>query len=107
MTINEKISIWGTKAFSSMWTFWAFFVWGLLGMMPGLPAHITAFILMVSSAFIQLWALPLLAVGNALLSKKTESRAEKDHKMIMAELTEVRNMHHDIKKLLEKIDKKS
>lgn len=99
MNFNEKISIWGTKAFSSMWAFWAFFIWGLLGILPGVPTKISQFILMVSSAFIQLWALPLLAVGNALINKRSERRAEKDHVMLMTELTELRHLHQDVKEI--------
>ena len=98
---NERIAVWGTNAFGSMGAFWLFFFWGLLGLLPWLPARMKDLVLLVSSAWIQLWALPLLAVGATVLNRRTEARARQDHEMIRAELAEIRAMHADLRALLE------
>jgi hypothetical protein len=82
---NEQVALWGTKAFSSMWTAYAFCAWGLLGILPGLPPRFTNVVLLVSSAWIQLWALPLIAVGAAVLNRSSERRARQDHEMLRKE----------------------
>ena len=82
---NEKVAVLGTKVFSSIWTFYAFFIWGLLGMMPGLPKAFTDIVLLVSSAWIQLFALPLIAVGAVVLNRASEQRAAEDHMILRSE----------------------
>jgi hypothetical protein len=82
---NEKVAIFGTQIFSSMWTCYAFCLWGLLGMIPWLPKPFTNIVLLVSSAWIQLFALPLIAVGAAVLNRASERRAKEDHRMLKAE----------------------
>lgn len=83
--INEKIALWGTQAFGSMWAFYLFFTWGLLGMLPWVPSNFKTVVLLISSAWIQLWALPLLAVGNVVSNRASEKRAKQDHEMIKAQ----------------------
>ena len=82
---NEKVAIVGTKSFTSIWAFYAFFIWGALGLVPGLPKAFTDIVLLVSSAFIQLWALPLIAVGAAVLNRAAEQRAAEDHMILRSE----------------------
>ena len=89
---NEKVAVIGTKWFGSMPMFWLFFVWGLLGMVPWLPKSFQNTVLLVSSAWIQLWALPLLAVGTAVLSKSSERRAKEDHDILRKQFEEVKEM---------------
>jgi hypothetical protein len=40
-------------------------------------------------------------VGQNLLGAKSEARAEQDHEMIMAELSEIKEMHAELKTLVE------
>lgn len=93
---NEYLAVKITKYFGNMWTFYVFFVWGLLAFVPQL-SHYKEMILMISSAWIQLWALPALAVGNAILSRDAEKRAQQDHES----LVEMHNMMHETLKLQE------
>ena len=96
---NEKVAVIGTKWFGSMPMFWLFFVLGLLGMVPWLPKSFQNTVLVVSSAWIQLWALPLLAVGTAVLSKSSERRAKEDHDILRKQFEEVKEMqkvNHDL-----------
>ena len=83
---NEAVARRGTEAFSSIWAFYLFMVWGLLGLLPRIPSGFKEFVLLVSSAWIQLWALPLLMVGNAVLNKAAVRQAHSDHQMLIAEL---------------------
>lgn len=102
--LNEQIAVIGTKAFSSPWTLYAFFIWGLLGLLPFLPKEFTGLVLLVSSAWIQLFSLPLLAVGNAVLNRESERRAIQDHRMLTLELTELKDMQKDNEEILKKLD---
>jgi len=71
-SLNDKLATWGTKAFGSMWAFYLFFIWGLLGMLPFFPDKFKALVLLISSAWVQLWALPLLSVGSSVLNRASE-----------------------------------
>jgi hypothetical protein len=46
-----------------------------------------------SSSYFQLVALPLMAVGNALIGKGIEKRALEDHNAIMEELQILKEIH--------------
>ena len=101
---NDRVAMLGTEWFGSMGAFWVFFVWGLLGILPWIPANWKEIILLVSSAWIQLWALPLLAVGAAVLSRSGERRAAQDHRMLMEELTALREMKAEHEAILAKLE---
>ena len=93
---NESVAAAGTKMFGSMWTAYAFCVWGILGMLPGLPKAFTDLVLLVSSAWIQLWALPLIMVGGIVLNRASEKRANEDHEALLEELRLVHESHETI-----------
>lgn len=83
---NDRIAVIGTKAFSSMITFWAFFFWGLITLVPWVPGGVKQFALLVSSAFIQLAALPLIAVGASVLNRSAEAREKAHHEAVRKDL---------------------
>lgn len=60
----------------SMTCVWLFFAWSLVPLMW--PA-MTALCMYVSSTVIQLVALPMIMVGQKLLSKHAERREQQDH----------------------------
>lgn len=86
---NERIALRGTLMFGSMWAFYIFFVWGLLAFVPQLARYKDT-ILLISSAWIQLWALPLLMVGGIVLNRASEERAQEDHLAIQQEFALVK-----------------
>lgn len=94
---NEHIALMGTNAFSTMWMCWSFMLWGLLGMLPGVPSDFKNFVLLVSSAWIQLWALPLIAVGNMVSNRASEKRAKEDHRVLLAQFSILQQEHADRK----------
>jgi hypothetical protein len=91
-SFNERVALRGTAVFGSMWTCYAFCIWGLLGMLPGCSEPFKEFVLMVSSSWLQLFALPLLAVGNAVTFRLQEKRAKEDHSMLKTELEKINSM---------------
>ena len=84
VSLNQRIARSTTLIFGTMWVFYAFFVYGLLPLLPGLQQHQSA--LMYWSTWVQLWALPLIMVGQQVLSKDAEKRANETHDATMAEL---------------------
>ena len=107
---NDHLAETGTRLFGSMPAFYLFFTWGILGLIPWFPARFTNVVLLISSAWIQLWALPLIAVGSAVLGRAGERRSIEDHKMIRqefellkSELQEIKDLHRDLKALISRL----
>lgn len=80
---NQKIAVAFTKYFGSMTAFWILVLWMLLWMFCAtIGIWIFRFdrypfpFLLFCSNLIQLWALPVLAVGQNVLSKQQEAQAE-------------------------------
>jgi hypothetical protein len=71
-SINERLARRGTMAFGSMWTFYAFVIYGALGAI--FVSQQVA--LLYWSNWIQLWSLPLLMVGGLVLGKASDKRAQ-------------------------------
>jgi hypothetical protein len=74
--VNNELAILITTVMGSMACVWLFFAWSLLPL--ALPSW-TAFCMYVSSTVIQLVALPMIMVGQKLLSKSAERREATDH----------------------------
>jgi uncharacterized membrane protein YccF (DUF307 family) len=101
---NKKVATTGTKVFSNIYTFYLFFLWGSLAFLP-LPETWKAFILLVSAAWLQLFALPLLAVGQKVLSEEVDKRAQEDHEKLKAEFALQNEELAEIRKMESKLDK--
>ena len=106
MSLNERIAIFMTKWFGTMYMFWAFCIWAILPLIPSLTQY-KDYILYISSGFIQLVALPLLMVGQRLLNKESEERAMQDHIIINEQfkalnelVLELKDLHKDTHRLL-------
>lgn len=117
---NERVAVLGTRWFSSMWTFYVFFFLGLSVVLPILPDGAKAVILLTSSAWLQLFSLPLLSVGNSVMNKASERRAKQDHEILQKQVDEIRiiqeaahrdmianvEMNHKLDTILESINDK-
>lgn len=106
INLNEKIAYKATKLFGSMWTFWLFTIWAFLPLFPALNNYKET-ILYISSGFIQLVALPLIMVGQEILNRNSNTRAEKDHIVLNEQfekikfmIDELKDLHQDTHKLL-------
>lgn len=86
---NERLAVRITALLGTMWCAYAFVVLCVLPLM--FPAQ-EGTILYLSNCF-QLVFLPLLMVGQNVLGRKGELRAQADHRAIMEELQEIKAMH--------------
>lgn len=93
--INDYIAVKATILMSSMWC-----VYGFLGlaMLPMVWPAVSSAVQYLSSAVIQLVALPLIMVGQAILGMESERRAKKDHEALMVILKEVHALQRPAKK---------
>lgn len=85
---NEAIAVTTTNKVSTMWCAYAFV---MLSAMPLWWSTQKDNILYLSNCF-QLVFLPLIMVGSNVLNKKAEQRAEHDHKILMQELSILRDI---------------
>ena len=95
---NEIIAIKATKFFGSMPTFWVFCIWAFLPLIPFFNNY-KEFILYISSGFIQLTALPLIMVGQEILGRSAEKRAQLDHEMLKEQYSDIKSMLKEIREL--------
>ena len=102
---NEKIAAWLTRRIGTMWCAYAFSLMVLPGFRECHNLH--DWIQYFSTAYLQLVMLPLIMVGTSVLSKASEKRSQEDHVAVMEshqsildELTEIKQMHDDIKILI-------
>jgi hypothetical protein len=98
--LNEWLALRLSAGFSTMTCFWVFNMLALSPLMYPASLPIMQFI---SSGYLQLVALPLLAVSGIILSRDGEIRAKQDHIAIMAEVEMLKSLQaeqHEILKLL-------
>lgn len=91
---NRWLAVKITISFSTMWAFYLFFLYGLV---PLLWPQYTDKILYWSN-FLQLIALPALAVGAAVLAERTQQRDQETHDAVMEELQEIKEIIALLKK---------
>jgi hypothetical protein len=81
--LNETIATWLSAKFSTMACFWAFNALALLPVAWPASLQTAQFI---SSGWLQLISLPLLAVGQEISGRRAETRAQQDHVAIMSDV---------------------
>lgn len=72
---NERAAVFGVLVFGSMICFWAFVIFCLLPLIPALAPHLPV-LLFISNSF-QLALLPLLMVGQRIVSDRQQREAQK------------------------------
>ncbi|MDA8441295.1 MAG: hypothetical protein M0Z55_02865 [Peptococcaceae bacterium] len=82
--INDFVAEKSTLLFGTMWMFYAFFVYGLLPLIPQISAFQSQ--IFYWSGWVQLWALPLLMVGQNVMGRSAELRDQETHDAVMGEL---------------------
>lgn len=78
--INEKIAVWLTRAFGTMWICYAFMVYGILPAFALFQPHQESFLYW--SNWVQLWSLPLILVGTNILGREAGERSKLDHEKL-------------------------
>ena len=86
---NDWLAVKITQVVGTVWTVYAF---SLLVTIPVFVHSLQESILYFSSSVLQLILLPAIMVGQSLMNKRSEKRAEADHKMIMDLIKEVHNL---------------
>lgn len=84
--VNERIAVWATRGFGSMWMTYLFFSYGFIPVI--FPATMTA--LLYWSNTVQLWSLPLIAVGTSVLGRAAVQQARETHDAVMEVLRMIR-----------------
>jgi putative Mn2+ efflux pump MntP len=79
--VNDKIALRTTLVFGTMWTAYMFFLYGFLPVF--FPKYMNTF--MYWSGTVQLWSLPLIMVGQNLMGRNAEVRAQQDHETLLKE----------------------
>lgn len=86
--LNNRVAEKATLIFGTMWMFYGFFIYGLLPLVPQFQPYQTT--LMYWSTWVQLWALPLLMVGQNILGKAAELQNQETHDAVMEEMAIVK-----------------
>lgn len=86
--LNDTVAEKSTLIFGTMWMFYAFFIYGMLPLIPALKPYENTFFYW--SGWVQLWALPLLMVGQNVLGRTAEKREQETHDAVMDELAIVK-----------------
>jgi hypothetical protein len=102
---NERILAKGSEIFGSSWTFFLFFFWAPLAYLPWMPSSFKEFVLIVSSAWVQLWALSILAIGSNIKFAAADKRAAQDHRTILAEFDKIQCICESMEKILARLDR--
>ena len=95
-TINAKIAVVLTEKVGTMWCAYAFMGLALISLPEAIHGGRATLIAWVAQTFLQLVLLPVIMVGQAVQSEKSETRAEEDHTAIMQELQEIKEMHSEL-----------
>jgi len=106
--LNEWLAVQITRWFSTMMCFYLCVLYSLAAALPHL-AHYQPQMLYWSNA-VQLSALPVLGLGQIVLSRAAEKRAmedhdaiAQDHQIIMEQLEELRQVHEELRKMVTKV----
>lgn len=88
-TLNESVAVHITMIFGTMWTCYAFFFYGFLPIM--FPRYMNTFLYWSNT--VQLWSLPLLMVGQSVMGRASEIRAQETYE---AEIQEIGMIKQDL-----------
>jgi hypothetical protein len=97
--INEVLATRVTVVVGTMWAFYAFVIFGLTPLVW--PAYETQ--ILYWSNFLQLIFLPVITVGTAILSRRSEARAAADHETITEGFAILQDTHAELGKSLTEI----
>ena len=100
---NDALAIKITNSVGTMWCAYAFAGLALISLPDAIKAGTAPLIAWIAQTFLQLVLLSIIMVGQAVASRasavaaqKAEDRAQQDHEAIIAEFTEIKDMHTDL-----------
>jgi len=98
--INDSLAVLLTKGFGSMWTCYAFMIYGILPAYALFHPHEAAFLYW--SNWIQLWSMPLILVGTNILGREAERRSKLDHAKLAKSYDEQKDTYSQMIAMLKK-----
>jgi ABC-type multidrug transport system fused ATPase/permease subunit len=87
--LNDFVATRLTLLVGTMMCFYIFLLWSLLPLLFPSTQNVVFY---SSSAVLQLTLLPLIMVGQSILNRKTELRAEQDHKAVVEILADIQEL---------------
>ena len=99
---NNMLARKATLRFGTMWVCYMFFFYGLLPLLPILKPYQD--MIMYWSTWVQLWALPLIMVGQNVLNKSNEEHNQKVLESIAQAIERIEHIVQLIEAKEEKID---
>ena len=96
---NDKFAVFLTKVVGTMWCAYLFGCLALVSFPAALHGGVATLISWIAQTFLQLVLLSVIMVGQDVQSRKTEKRANQDHKAIMEELNIIKEMHNELHSL--------
>ena len=108
---NDELAIKITNGVGTMWCAYAFAALALISLPDAIHGGVATLIAWIAQTFLQLVLLSIIMVGQSVSSKaneaaiKAEQRAQQDHEAIMTEVSEIKEMHDDMKTLLSEVAK--
>lgn len=97
---NKKLATIVTNIVGTMWCAYAFTLLAMVSLPAAIHGGVATLITWIAQTFLQLVLLSIIMVGQSVNSEKSEKRAEEDHRMIMQELSELKDLHTDIHEIL-------
>ena len=101
-TFNNKVAVMLTSAVSTMWCAYAFAALALISLPAAMHLGTAALISWIAQTFLHLVLLSVIMVGQDVQSRKSERRAIQDHKMLIDQFAEIKEMNKSLHELLKK-----
>lgn len=82
---NTRVAVFITRSVGSMWCAYLFTALALISLPAAIRSHDPVIIVSwIAQTFLQLVLLPIIIVGQNVLAKASDARAESDHKTLLA-----------------------
>ena len=99
---NNKLAVKITDAVSTMWCSYLFCLLAFVSLPATLHLGTVAIVSWVAQTLLQLVLLSVIMVGQDIQGRKSERRAIQDHKMLIEQLAEIKEMNETLQELLKR-----
>ncbi len=106
LSFQEKVALYITKGVGSMYCAYIFAAIAFIGLPDAISAGKTEIITWVTQTFLQLVLLSIIMVGQNVLVKRSELRAEADFELDIKnekDIEQIKNSLNEIKDILNKV----
>ena len=98
---NDSVAVFVSKIVGTMWCAYAFAALACVSLPEAIHGGTATLVAWIAQTFLQLVLLSIIMVGQDVQSRKANKRAEQDHKTIMAEFVELKDLHADLHLLID------